>query len=198
VSQKIFMRLTEGAETDQAQAPGTRGCGNRMIKTERLHLRPWTVGDADAFAALHADPEVMWDYGAPFDRATSDAKFARYLAAYDATGHTRWAVEDGSGSFVGYVGIMLSAADHPLGFHCDIGWRLSRAAWGKGYATEAARAALADFAASRPKVKILAYTQANNLRSRAVIGRLRLTRVEALDFQFTDQGQSWACLVWTT
>jgi broad specificity phosphatase PhoE len=53
-----------------------------IISTPRLRLRCWSHVDRPVFAAMHADPEVMHDYGGPISRAESDAKLARYMAIY--------------------------------------------------------------------------------------------------------------------
>jgi RimJ/RimL family protein N-acetyltransferase len=153
-----------------------------MIETERLRLRPWEARDRDAFAALHADPEVMWDYGGPLDRAKSDAKFDRYRRVFAAQGLSRWVMEDRQGAFLGYTGLMPSGPDHPLGAHVDVGWRLMRAAWGHGYAQEAARACLAYGFRERGLAEILAYAGPENLRSQTVMARLGLVRDPARDF----------------
>lgn len=166
------------------------------IATERLTLRSWREDDREAFAAMHADPEVMWDMGGPFSRAKSDAKFDRYSDAFVRCGYCRWAVENRAGRFVGYTGLMPSRAGHPLGVHSDIGWRFVRAAWGNGYATEAARAALEDAFARIGLKEVLAYTSADNLRSQAVMARLGLVRAESLDYSEGTGDAEWHGLVW--
>ena len=168
-----------------------------MIETARLFLRPWTDRDRAPLAAMHADPEVMWDQGGPIDRAASDAKLNRYQAAIDTLGFGRWALEDAEGAFVGYTGGTLARPGHVLGAHLEVGWRLVRAAWGCGYATEAARAALDHVLAMADVDEVLSYTASDNLRSQAVMARLRLRRDPTRDFVNSYEGApNWAGLVW--
>jgi RimJ/RimL family protein N-acetyltransferase len=135
----------------------------------------------------------MWDVGHPLGRAESDAKLARYRAAFDTHGFGRWAVVDPQGSFLGYAGVMPISRDFPVAPGFEIGWRFVRSAWGKGLATEAAAAALADVFARSDLPEILSYTAADNLRSRAVMRRLGLQRDPRRDFAL-DSG--WRGLVW--
>ena len=167
-----------------------------MILSDRLRLRNWLVSDRDAFAALNADPDVARDLGGPLDRAESDAKLNRYMAIFERDGFCRWLVEDFNGEFLGYAGVMPSRPGHQLGRHFDIGWRLVRAAWGRGYATEAARAALRD-AFERVHLKeVLACTSADNVRSQAVIQRLNMRRAASLDHSEPLGEGTWQGMVW--
>jgi RimJ/RimL family protein N-acetyltransferase len=168
-----------------------------VIDTPRTRLRCWGQTDRAAFAAMHADPEVMRDYGGPISRRESDAKLDRYAATYRQHGFCRWAVEGQEGAFLGYAGIMPSRPGHPLGPHFEIGWRLVRHAWGHGYATEAARAALDDAFIRVRLAEVIAYTSFENLRSQAVMDRLQLHRDPSRDFT-ADYGsiKGWRGLVW--
>jgi len=167
-----------------------------MLRAARLTLRRWRETDRDAFAALNADPETTWDLGGPLDRAQSDAKFDRYVAAFEKHGLCRWAIEDAQQLFLGYAGVMPRPPDHPLGPHMDIGWRLARSAWGRGYATEAAAAALLDVFTRIGLGEVLAYTSHDNARSQAVMRRLDLQRDPARDFSHMYEGKPWHGLVW--
>lgn len=169
-----------------------------MIETARLALRSWNEGHRAPFAAMHADARVMADQGGPFDSVASDEKFDRYLAAWRDHGTGRFSVEGTDGHFLGYAGVMprMDIA-HPLGPHYEVGWRFNVSAWGNGYATESAAAAL-DHAMTIPAItEILAYTSEDNLRSQAVMQRLGLRRDPSRDFSIQDRnGSRWFGLTW--
>lgn len=167
-----------------------------IINTPRTRLRCWRETDREAFAAMHAHPEVTLDYGGPLNRAESDAKLDRYAAAFDQCGFCRWAIESPDGEFLGYAGIMPSGPAHPIGAHTDIGWRLVRSAWGNGYATEAAQAALQDAFTRVGLAEVLSYTAPDNLRSQAVMTRLGLQRDPSRDFTVNYDFGEWQGLVW--
>src|SRR5690349_15141724 len=152
----------------------------------------------EAFAAMHADPDVMADLGGPIDRSESYRKLECYRAAQREHGISRWAIETSTGAFVGYAGVMpRMSKDHPLGSHFEVGWRLVRAAWGHGYATESTKAALHHALRDVGLREIIAYTSLDNRRSQAVMARLNLRRDPARDFTLqTPTGQPWKGLVW--
>jgi RimJ/RimL family protein N-acetyltransferase len=169
-----------------------------MIETPRLRLHRWHDRHREAFAAMHADLEVMTDYGGPVSRSESAEKFERYLAAERDHRVSRWAVESPDGAFLGYAGVMpRHAKDHPLGAHYEVGWRFTRAAWGHGYATESARAALRHAVDQIGLREILSYTSPDNERSQAVMARLNLARDPARDFVTPrSSGEPWQGMVW--
>jgi len=93
-----------------------------MINTPRLRLSGWKQSDREAFAAMHADAEVMHDYGGPISRGESYKKLDRYAATWREHAFGRWAIETLNGAFLGYAGVMPSRPDHPIGSHAEIGW----------------------------------------------------------------------------
>ncbi len=165
------------------------------IPTARGLLRAWRDEDFDDFAAMHADPEVQWDAGGTLTCEESAAKLARYRKAYDAHAFSRWAMVDPDGKFLGYVGVLPLAAQHPLGEGVEIGWRFRRSAWGQGYASEGAIAALADLKDRCGLSEVYSFTAPDNLRSQAVMARIGLRRRDELDFTAPDGWRGW---VWTT
>jgi RimJ/RimL family protein N-acetyltransferase len=167
-----------------------------VIETERLTLRPWEEADRAPLAAMHADEEVMADYGGVLSRDESDAKFDRYVAAWRDHGFSRWSLSTREGAFVGYVGVMPIRPDHPAAPNVEVGWRLVRRAWGQGYASEAARASLADGFRRHGWDEVLSYTAPDNLRSQAVMARLGLAREPHRDFTADYDGTPWSSWVW--
>lgn len=171
------------------------------LSTARVVLRGWHEGDREQFALMNADPDVMADLGGPLTRSESDRKLDRFLDNQHRYGFTRWVVErrrdDGESAFVGYAGGKPVPAEHPLGAHVDIGWRLRREAWGHGYATEAALAALNDLFERVGLTEVFAYTSPQNQRSQAVMARLGLERRPDDDFVVPDEKLGeWLGLVW--
>lgn len=154
-----------------------------MLITDGLILRRLSEVHEKPFAEMHADREVMRDRPATLTYEESLEKLRGYQRAYDQHGISRWAVElPLSGSFLGYVGLLPIDPPLPLPVGFEIGWRLCRSAWGRGYATEAGEAALKDAADRLGISNVLAYTSVNNHQSEAVMKRLQMERRFDLDF----------------
>ena len=153
------------------------------LTTDRLILRPWRDADLAPFAALNADPVVMEHFPAPLPREESDALAARIRGRIDAEGFGLWAVEvRGGAPFVGFVGLSIPGFAAHFTPCVEVGWRLAREHWGKGYAGEAAAAALADGFERLSLAQIVSFTVPANVRSRAVMERLGMTRDPTDDF----------------
>lgn len=159
------------------------------LATERLILRPWQESDLAPFAALNADARVMEYMPARLDRAGSDALVARAQAHFDRHGFGPWAVElrsgepgSGDAGLIGFVGLMVPSFEAHFTPCVEVGWRLAFVHWGRGYATEAAQAALAFGFGSAGLDEIVSFTSVGNARSRAVMERLGMRRDPADDF----------------
>ncbi|WP_165244125.1 GNAT family N-acetyltransferase [Paludisphaera soli] len=117
-----------------------------ILETERLILRQFRDSDLDAYAEMTSDPEVMHYLGSgPMNRAEAWRNMATILGHWTLRGFGIWAVEErDGGALIGRVGCW-----RPEGWPgLEIGWMLRRASWGRGFATEAAKASL-DFAFDR-------------------------------------------------
>jgi RimJ/RimL family protein N-acetyltransferase len=155
-----------------------------MILTERLIVRPWRDADRPMFAEMGQDPAVMQHLGPLLSRAESDAAIDRQIALQTSDGHCFWAVDRrNDGLFLGFCGLKL-APDRIPGIEdaIEAGWRMQRAAWGHGYASEAAAASLQWGWANLAETRIIAITTPDNVRSQAVMTRIGMVRRHDLDF----------------
>jgi ribosomal-protein-alanine N-acetyltransferase len=153
------------------------------LRTARLLLRPWRAADAAAFARLSADSAVM-EFLIPLpDHAAAEAWVARALDHWRRHGFGQWVVEiPGEAEFAGVVGLARVAYEAPFTPAVEIAWRLAPAHWGRGYATEAARAAL-DYGFGKLGLdQIVAVTVPANWRSRGVMKRLGMSHMPEEEF----------------
>jgi RimJ/RimL family protein N-acetyltransferase len=154
-----------------------------VIETERLILRPWKDADRAPFIAMSADPTVMEPLGGVLSLAEAEAYIARSEERLAIFGFAKWALERREdGAFIGVVGLSPIHPTLPLPAGFEMGWRLAREAWGRGYAAEAAKAAIADGLGRGGLTEVFAFTSRPNLRSQAVMERVGLTRAPTLDF----------------
>jgi len=154
-----------------------------VLATDRLVLRGWTDADKAPFAAMNADPRVMELFPSVLSADESDALIARTMEAFRDVGFGLWAVERRADrALLGFVGLAAPAWVAAFTPCVEIGWRLAFDAWGRGYATEAARAVL-EFAFERLRLnEVVSLTTVANDRSRAVMERLGMSHDPADDF----------------
>jgi RimJ/RimL family protein N-acetyltransferase len=154
------------------------------LRTERLLLRQWRDEDLEPFAELNADPETMRFFVSPQARAESDAFAERSRQQIEDEGWGLWAVEVGGGApFIGFVGLARPSFEAHFTPAVEVGWRLARGHWGHGYATEAARAALAYGFDELALDEIVSFTSPLNEPSRRVMERLGMSHDPADDFE---------------
>lgn len=153
------------------------------IATERTILRQWRMTDLPLFAALNADREVMRHFPTTLDRTQSDAVALRLAQHIETHGYGPWAVEiPGVTPFAGFVGLMRVGFDAPFAPAVEIGWRLARAWWSNGYATEAASAAAQYAFDTLGMTDLVSFTVPANVRSRAVMQRIGMRHCPDEDF----------------
>jgi RimJ/RimL family protein N-acetyltransferase len=151
------------------------------VETERLALRPITMDDVDLLVELDSDPEVMrfLTGGVPNSRARVTERIQQSL-------RHRWvAFERSTGAFIGWFGLVPTGDGER-----ELGYRLRRAAWGNGYATEASTVLIALAFAELGANRVWAQTMTVNTRSRAVMERcgLRFVRTFRGDWEPTFEG----------
>jgi len=153
------------------------------LETRRLVLRHWLEEDIETWVAMHQDAEVMEFFPAPLTEIAAREMAARMQKQMETADRGLWAGEvKGGERFIGFIG--LSIQDLGLEFTpcTEIGWRLKRSAWGHGYATEGATAALAFGLEKLDLETIYSFTAELNLRSQAVMERIGLIRRSDLSF----------------
>ncbi|KZM51199.1 acetyltransferase [Labrenzia sp. OB1] len=156
-----------------------------FLETERLLLRAWREEDIDPFADMCADPCVMRYFPETLPRVKSEYLISVCRQKQEKHGFSVTPVElKGTGEFLGFVGLSRPAYDAPLPFDpcVEIGWRLMQSAWGKGYASEAARAWLRFGFETIGLEDIVAFTIPDNAPSQKVMRRIGMKRDHDGDF----------------
>lgn len=151
--------------------------GRTELRTERLRLRPPEPRDVEPFALMCADAEVMRHIGLgwPVDRASAELGFAVLMERWRRDGTGLFTVEDAAtGAYLGFVGTAPVPASSVAAGETEIGWRLRRAAWGRGLAAEGARAVGAHVADVHDVTRVVALIRPENGRSRRVAEKLGL------------------------
>jgi RimJ/RimL family protein N-acetyltransferase len=153
------------------------------LRTDRLLLRRWRESDRLSFQQINADPRVMEFFPEPLMAAASDALFNRARDHFNRHGFGPFAVELlDVRSFIGYIGLSVPNFDAHFMPAVEIGWRLASEHWGKGLATEGARAALRYGFETLRLEEVVSFTVPANLRSRRVMEKLGMSHDPADNF----------------
>jgi len=154
-----------------------------LIETDRIILRRWQDSDKAPFAQMNADPRVMEFLGSPLTPKKSNAAVEAQNALMDKGEPAFWAAARKiDNQFIGMIGVKavtFAAAFAPC---YEIGWRLSPDHWGRGYATEGAKAALTLAFRDWDMREIYSFTVPKNIKSQAVMQRIGMRRVKDGDF----------------
>lgn len=152
-----------------------------MIKTARLILKNYTDQEREPFYSINCDPEVMRYFPTVLTREESDAMLKRLSDGINQRGWGLW------GTFldeelIGFIGIQPIPFEAHFTPAVEVGWRLAKKHWGKGYATEGALAAI-EYGFDNLKLnEIVAFTTVHNLPSQKVMIRLGMTHDPKDDF----------------
>ena len=133
------------------------------LQTARLRLRAWRPEDRDPFAALNADPVVMEHFPAPLTRAESDEMVDRIEGRFAEHGWGLWAAErTDTSTFIGFIGLNIPGFMAPFLPGVEIGWRLAKEHWGRGFAPEGATEVLRYAFEDGDWAEILSWTTVKN------------------------------------
>lgn len=154
-----------------------------IIETNRLNLRTWGIADADPYFQINQDPKVIERLPGPLTIAQVKDFITRANKQQDQKGYTLWAVElKETGEIMGFTGLNYTDWGSLFTPAVEVGWRLGSQYWGKGYATEAAKASL-EYGFTQCDLKeIVSFTVPENLRSIRLMERIGLKRDVNGDF----------------
>jgi RimJ/RimL family protein N-acetyltransferase len=154
-----------------------------FLRTARLLIRDWRDDDVDACAAMNADPRVMEFFPSVLTPEQNAAAHERNRERIARLGYGFWPVEVIGGTpFIGMCGLLPAEFKAHFTPAVEIGWRLVAEHWGRGYATEAARAVLAHAFEQLAMQEIVSFTTVGNVRSRRVMEKLGMRRSPDDDF----------------
>jgi len=153
------------------------------LQTPRLILRRWRDSDREPFQALNADPRVMEFFPALLTLAETDAGMARIEREFEEHRFGLYAAElIETGAFIGFIGLSIPGFHAPFMPAVEIGWRLAAAYWGRGLATEGARAVVHHALETLRLPGLVSFTVPANLRSRRVMENIGMVRDATADF----------------
>jgi len=149
-----------------------------IFTSERLGLRNWLENDLEEFAKINADKEVMKHFPKTLTKDESLNLIKRLQNHYEKYNYTYFAVDIlESGEFIGFIGLVYQTYESEFTPATDIGWRLKKSAWGKGYAPEGAKRCL-DFAFNELKLdKIISTCTEKNYKSEKVMKKIGMKKV---------------------
>ena len=154
-----------------------------ILRTNRLILRRWRDADRVPFRNLNADPRVMEFFPALLTAEESDQAIARIERHFDLHGFSLYAAElIEAQTFIGFIGVSIPMFDAPFMPAEEIGWRLAFDYWGRGLATEGARAVVRHAFDELKLASLVSFTVPANLRSRSVMENIGMVHDPAGDF----------------
>ena len=155
----------------------------QTLTTGRLILRRWRETDREPFQALNTDPRAMEFFPFTLTPRESDQAIARIEQHFDRHGFSLYAAElIETQTFIGFVGISIPMFDAPFMPAVEIGWRLAHDYWGRGLATEGARAVVHHAFETLKLPGLVSFTVPANLRSRRVMESIGMAHDSAGDF----------------
>ena len=149
-----------------------------IISTERLNLRTWVESDINSLVKINKDEDVMRFFPSIMSEDESISFYNRIKKHFSDYGYGLFVVEEkDSNTFLGYAGFMMAQFESTFTPCVEIGWRFNKEYWGKGYATEAAKACLVYGFSKLNFIKVHSFTSVLNKKSEAVMQRIGMNKV---------------------
>ena len=148
-----------------------------IIETERLILRTWKKEDADPYFQINQDPKVMEFLCGPLAMEQVNDFIPAVNSHQDKHGYTLWAAcLKETDELMGFIGLNYTTFESDFTTAVEVGWRLGSQYWGKGYATESAKASLKYGFEKCGLKEIVSFTVPANVRSLRVMEKIGLKR----------------------
>lgn len=155
---------------------------NYLFTSQRLGFRPWKPNDLDQFAAMNTDPMVMEYFPKPLSRKESAEFLDRLFNHYAKHGYCYFAVEIlESREWIGFTGLAYQTYEAAFTPATDIGWRLKRSVWGRGFATEAVKRCLQYAFEDLGLQKVISTCPKQNHRSELVMQKIGMKKAGEFD-----------------
>jgi ribosomal-protein-alanine N-acetyltransferase len=166
------------------QTPASNFNPNLKIETERLLLRPFNLGDLEAFSLICADPEVMRFIGSgkTLEKEAVKQQMLSWIASYEEQGFGLLAlILKENEKLLGFCGLMQQIVDDET--YIELGYRLDRAFWGKGIASEAAKS-IRDYAFNQLDIPyLISIIQVDNIASKMVAEKIGMKYMKQTHFK---------------
>ena len=160
-----------------------------LFKSDRLGFRAWKTEDVDPFVDMGEDSEVMQFFPKTISRNESIDLINRIKLKFAEVGYSLFAVDElDSCSFIGFIGFSSPTYDLGFGPLVEIGWRLSKDFWNKGYATEGATACLNYGFETLGLKEIYSLTSKVNIRSERVMQKIGMKKVDEFEHPKVEEG----------
>ncbi len=171
----------------------TMSSSSPIISTPRLLLREWQSSDTAPFIAMNSDPEVMRYFPSLLTAAQTQSMIERIMDAFTKNKFGLLALEEkATAQFIGFTGFAIPAFESFFTPCVEIGWRLQKAAWGKGYATEAATACLEYGFKELQFQEIHSFTACVNQASENLMKKLGMEKIGLFNHPGIESG-NWLC-----
>jgi len=161
---------------------------NYIISTERLGLREWLDADTVPCVKMNQDKDVMEFFPAPMTEEETRLMIKRIHHRFEKSGYGFYAVEKKStNEFIGFTGFGIPSFESFFTPCVEIGWRLKKEEWGRGYAAEAASACIKYGFENLDLNKIVSFTSVLNLKSEKVMQKIGMNKIGEFDHPFIDK-----------